>query len=128
MQSLVRSSQFRMLTLIPGEAHLHSLHVTLAITLREKCPYSELFRSLVSHIRTDYGEILRISPYSVRMRENTDKNNSEYKHFLHSVTLSHCLPLKPYTILFFREERVQFNSQIHLKGAEGSNHFHSRVN
>ena len=27
-----------------------------------------------------------IAPYSVRMRENTDQNNSEYAHFLHSVT------------------------------------------
>ena len=26
-----------------------------------------------SRIRTEYGEILRISPYSVRMRENTDQ-------------------------------------------------------
>ena len=26
-----------------------------------------------SHIRTEYGEILRISPYSVRMRENAGK-------------------------------------------------------
>ena len=25
-----------------------------------------------------------ISPYSVRKRENTDKNNSEYGHFLRS--------------------------------------------
>ena len=40
--------------------------------LREKCPYSELFWSVFSHIRTEYREILRISPYSVRMRENTD--------------------------------------------------------
>ena len=30
-------------------------------------------------------EILRISPYSVRKRENTDQNNSEYGHFLRSV-------------------------------------------
>ena len=28
--------------------------------------------------------ILRISPYSVRIRENTDQKNSEYKHFSHS--------------------------------------------
>ena len=27
----------------------------------------------------------RFSPYSVRMRENTDQNNSEYGHFLPSV-------------------------------------------
>ena len=26
-----------------------------------------------SRIRTEYGEILRISPYSARMRENTDQ-------------------------------------------------------
>ena len=28
--------------------------------------------------------VLRISPYSVRMRENTDQNNFEYGHFLRS--------------------------------------------
>ena len=27
-----------------------------------------------------------ISPYSVRMRENTDQNNSEYEHFSRSVS------------------------------------------
>ena len=29
--------------------------------------------------------MLRISPYSVRMRENKGQNNSEYGHFLRSV-------------------------------------------
>ena len=30
-----------------------------------------------------FGFILvRISPYSVRMQENADQNNSEYEHFL----------------------------------------------
>ena len=53
--------------------------------LRKKCPYSELFWSAFSHIRTEYGEILRISPYSVRMRENADKNNFEYGYFVRSV-------------------------------------------
>ena len=28
--------------------------------------------------------LLRIPPYSVRMRENVDQNNSEYGHFLRS--------------------------------------------
>ena len=40
-----------------------------------------------SRIRTEYGEIPLISPYSVRVRENAenaDQNNSEYGHFLHS--------------------------------------------
>ena len=53
-------------------------------TLLEKFPYSELFWSTFSRIRTEYGEILCISPYLVRMRENTDQNNSEYGHFLRS--------------------------------------------
>ena len=50
-------------------------------TLNKKCPYSELFWSAFSRIRTEYGEIRSISPYSVQMRENADQNNSEYGHF-----------------------------------------------
>ena len=56
------------------------------LTLREKCPYSVLFWSVFSHIRTKHEEILRISPYSVRIRENTDQNNSEYGQFLRRLT------------------------------------------
>ena len=53
-------------------------------SLRKKCPYSELFWSVLPRIWTEYREIPRISPYSVRMRENTDLNNFEYGHFLGS--------------------------------------------
>ena len=52
--------------------------------LRKKCPYSELFWSAFSHIRTEYGEIRSISPYLVQMRENADQNNSEYGNFSRS--------------------------------------------
>ena len=52
--------------------------------MREKRPYSELFWSLFSRIRIEYGKIRSIFPYSVQMRENTDQNNSEYGHFLRS--------------------------------------------
>ena len=45
-------------------------------SLREKCPYSELFWSAFSRIWSEYREILRIPLYSVRIRENTDQNNS----------------------------------------------------
>ena len=38
-----------------------------------------------SRIRTENGEIRSISPYSVQMRKNTDRSNSEYGHFLRSV-------------------------------------------
>ena len=55
----------------------------LFISTREKRPYLEFFWSVLSRIWTEYGEILRISPYSIRIRENTDQKNSEYGHFLH---------------------------------------------
>ena len=44
----------------------------------EKGPYSELFWSVFCRIRIEYGEIL---PHSVRMRENTEQENSELGHF-----------------------------------------------
>ena len=56
---------------------------TCLLSMRESCPYSELFWSVFSRIRTEYGEILRISPYSVQMRENANQNNSEDGDFLH---------------------------------------------
>ena len=56
------------------------------LPLREK--YLEFFWSVFSRVRTEYGEILRISPYSVRMPENTDQKNSEYEHFSQSVCVS----------------------------------------
>ena len=46
--------------------------------LREKCPYSELFLSAFSRIRTEYGEI---------RSKNADQNNSEYGDFLRSENL-----------------------------------------
>ena len=55
-----------------------------ALLLRKKWPYSKLFWSVFSLIRTEYGEIRSISPYIVRMREIGDKNNSEYGHFSRS--------------------------------------------
>ena len=59
----------------------------LLFTLREKCPYSEFFRSIFSRIRTEYGETRSISPYSVQMRGNKDQKKSEYGHFSHSVVV-----------------------------------------
>ena len=53
-------------------------------TVCERCPYSEFFWPVFSHIRTEYGEILRISLYSVRMWENTDQKKFEYGHFSRS--------------------------------------------
>ena len=40
------------------------------------------FWSVFSRIRTEYGETPSIFPYSVRMWENTDQNNSEYNYYV----------------------------------------------
>ena len=57
----------------------------LELSLRKKCPNSELFWSVFSRIRSEYGEVPHISPYSVWMWEETDQNNSEYGYFPRSV-------------------------------------------
>ena len=44
--------------------------VVFQTTLRKKYPYSELFMSAFYRMRTEYGELRSISPYSVRMQEN----------------------------------------------------------
>ena len=56
-----------------------------SLSLRKKCPYSELSWSVLPRIRTEYGETLRISSYPVQMWENTDQNNFKYGYFWHSV-------------------------------------------
>ena len=57
--------------------------------LLKKCPCSESLWSAFSRLRTEYGEIKcmweNTERYKVWMRENTDQNNSEYGHYLHSV-------------------------------------------
>ena len=45
----------------------------VSIQLRENCLYWEFFWSVFPLIRTEYGEIFRISPCSIQMRENTDQ-------------------------------------------------------
>ena len=46
-----------------------------------------LFWSTFSHIRTEYGEMRSISPYSVQVGENIDQNNSEHGHFSRSANV-----------------------------------------
>ena len=73
------------------------------IPLCEKCPYSEIFGSVFSHIRTEYGEIFRTSPYSVRMRENTDQKNSEYRHFSRSGSKVYLEPSQTFMMGLFEK-------------------------
>ena len=58
------------------------------LSLRKKCPYSELFWSAFSRIRTEDGGIR--TPYSVQMEKKADQNNSEYGHFSRNVLLKVC--------------------------------------
>ena len=68
------------------------LSIMCTCTLREKHPYSEFFWWIFSRIRTEYGEIRSISPYSVQMGKNTDQKKSEYGHFsLSSILLQHLI-------------------------------------
>ena len=66
---------------------------TSLVALREKCPQSEVFCSVFSHIWTEYGEIWIISPYSVRMGENKEQKNSDYGHFSHCVDEANMLQI-----------------------------------
>ena len=49
------------------------------VRLREKRPYSEFFWYVFS--LKEYEETQSVFPYLVRMQENKDQRNSEYKHF-----------------------------------------------
>ena len=50
------------------------------------------FWFVFSHIRTEYGEILRIFLYSVQMRENTNQKNSVFRHISYSDGLEYIDP------------------------------------
>ena len=60
----------------------------LNTSLLEKCPYLEVFWSVFSRIPTEYRKMLRVSPYSVWKRENTEQKNSEYRHFSCNASVS----------------------------------------
>ena len=51
------------------------------IYTRVNTAYLELFWSLFPSIRTEYGKIWSISPYSFQKRKNIDHNNPDYGHF-----------------------------------------------
>ena len=55
------------------------------LSLRDKYPYFEFFWSIFSRIWTEYKEMLRISPYSVQVQENWNKQSSEYGYFSRGV-------------------------------------------
>ena len=62
---------------------LLSYHCMKSVQIRN------FFWSVFSCIRIEYGDFHSRSPYSVRMRENTDQKNFLSGHFSRSVCLSH---------------------------------------
>ena len=48
--------------------------------------------------------LLRISPYSVQIRENADQNNSEYGHFLRSESFH----------IFSEKDQLHFKTIMHI--------------
>ena len=58
-----------------------------SLTLHEKCPYSEFFWSVFSHIWTEYWKNPYLSVFSPNAGKYGPKN-SEYGHFSRSVNLS----------------------------------------
>ena len=73
-------------------------HFYKYIPLHEKCPYWELFWSRFSRLRTEYGEIRSISPYSVQMREIGDQNNSEYGYYTDTIRILYGYYTKLYSM------------------------------
>ena len=57
----------------------HYTHCVKSVQIRS------FFWSVFSCIRTEYGEILLISPYSVRMRKNTDQKKLSIFDTFHAV-------------------------------------------
>ena len=53
--------------------HRYSRGVLVKMALREKCPNTEFFWSIFSCIWTEYRDLFRKSPYSIRIQENTDQ-------------------------------------------------------
>ena len=89
------------------------------LTLCEKCPYSELFWSAFSLMWIEYGEILRISPYLVQMREMRTRitpNTDTFKTTLKIIyeALQH-LKLDAFEKRFKRQRAQRWNFLNHLR-------------
>ena len=67
----------------------------ISLVLRQKCPYCEVFWSILPRIWTECGEILRISPYSVQMQRNTDQKTLNTDTFHAVLAYLEGLQVKP---------------------------------
>ena len=75
------------------------------------------FWSVFSSIPTEYGKILHISPYSVRMRENTEQKNSVFGYFSRS---EKCEIMKGIWLLFTRWKTFHCVKSVQIRSVFGS--------
>ena len=81
------SKKLTLLTYFSSLFHIYSLWFSDVSRVNSTAEKVSVFGVIVVSIFPHSDWILRISPYSVRMRENTDQNNSEYGHFLRSADM-----------------------------------------
>ena len=60
-------------------------YILLKIHCIKSVQIRSFFWSVFSHIRTEYGDLLCKSPYSVLMRENTDQKKNPYLDTFYTV-------------------------------------------
>ena len=79
--------------------------------LRKKCPYSEFFWSVFSRIWTEYGEILSISLYSVRMGKMHTRKCPNTDSVMFSAVQCHQSNEQPYLVaVCYRESMLVFQT------------------
>ena len=81
-------------------------------TAWKKRPHSELFWSAFSRIRTEFGEVRSISPYSAQMLEDVDQIDSEYGHFLRSESSEYASKQLWNSVMVFFDENSASNVRI----------------
>ena len=79
--------------------------------LRKKCPYSEFFWSVFFRILTEYGEILSISLYSVRMGKMRTRKSPNTDSVMFSAVQCHQSNEQPYLVaVCYKESMLVFQT------------------
>ena len=83
-------TDINVITVILKNSQLSTNISNIYITPASKCAKSvrirSIFWSIIFCIRAEWGNLLRKSPYSVRIQENTDQKKSVFGHFSSSTS------------------------------------------
>ena len=72
-----------------------------------------VFWSLFPRILTEYGDLQSKSPYSVRMREDTDQKNSKYRHFSRRGIVSILTKKSAFIAIYLQNISCSFKKILH---------------